>query len=79
MVNLPNHLDQEWQIDIKKSRAKPPLLIRQDLKAIGRAAMVQAEQVFRHREKKFSALYPVIFLLSGRKWSSITNIFSKLI
>lgn len=58
MVNLPNHLDQEWQIDIKKSRAKPPLSIRQDLKAIGKAAMVQAEQVFRHRGKEVQRSLP---------------------
>jgi len=52
MVDLPNHLDQEWQIDIKKSRARPPLSIRQDLKAVALNVMAHAEQVFRHRGKK---------------------------
>lgn len=51
IVNLPNHLDDEWQIDIKKSRARPPAYLRQDLKAIALSAMSQAEQIFRHRGK----------------------------
>lgn len=61
MINLPNHMDQDWQIDIKKSRAKPPLALRQDLKAIARAAMVQAEQVFRHRGKEVQRSLPKDF------------------
>ncbi|WP_281321904.1 ATP-binding protein [Flavobacterium aestivum] len=52
MIDLPNHLDQDWQIDIKKSRARPPLSSRQRLKAIAMATMTQAEQVFRHRGKQ---------------------------
>ena len=52
MIDLPNHLDQEWQIDIKKSRARPPVSLRQDLKAVALNVMTQAEQIFRHRGKK---------------------------
>jgi hypothetical protein len=51
MIDLPNHLDEQWQIDIKKSRARPPYNERQNLKAIGLSAMSQAEQVFKHRGK----------------------------
>jgi hypothetical protein len=61
MINLPNNLDHDWQIDIKKSRAKPPLSLRQDLKAIARAAMVQAEQVYRHRGKQVQRSLPKSF------------------
>lgn len=52
MINLPNNVDDEWQIDIKKSRARPPVYLRQDLKAVARTAMTHAEQVFRHRGKE---------------------------
>lgn len=52
MIDLPNHLDQDWQIDIKKSRARPPLSLRQNLKSIAVAAISQAEQIFRHRGKQ---------------------------
>lgn len=58
MINLPNHLDNEWQIDIKKSRARPPVFLRQELKAVANAAMVQAEQVFRHRGKEIQRSLP---------------------
>lgn len=51
MIDLPNYLDEQWQIDIKKSRAKPPYNERRNLKAIGLLAMSQAEQVFKHRGK----------------------------
>jgi hypothetical protein len=51
MINLPNHLDNDWQIDIKKSRARPPAYLRQDLKAIINTTVIQAEEVFRHRGK----------------------------
>lgn len=52
MIDLPNHFDQDWQIDIKKSRARPPASLRQNLKAIAMSTIVQAEQVFRHRGKQ---------------------------
>ncbi|MFT6923338.1 MAG: hypothetical protein ACJA1C_002351 [Crocinitomicaceae bacterium] len=58
MVDLPNHLDDEWQIDIKKSRARPPVYLRQELKAIAKNAMTQAEQVFRHRGKEIQRSLP---------------------
>ena len=58
MINLPNHLDQEWQIDIKKSRAKPPAHMRQGLKSVAFATMAQAEQVFRHRGKEIQRSLP---------------------
>lgn len=32
-IDLPNSLDAEWQIDIKKSVARPPLILREQLKA----------------------------------------------
>ena len=58
MIDLPNHFDEDWQIDIKKSRAKPPLSLRQDLKAIAMATMVQAEEVFKHRGKEVQRSLP---------------------
>ncbi|EPR65482.1 ATP-binding protein [Cyclobacterium qasimii] len=61
MINLPNHLDQDWQIDIKKSRARPPVWMRQNLKALATATMVQAEQVFRHRGKEVQRSLPEDF------------------
>ena len=48
-VDIPNSTDQEWDIDVKKSRARPPGGLRQDLARIGEAARSRALQVYRSR------------------------------
>lgn len=57
-INLPNSLDSEWQIDIKKSVARPPLLLRDQLKAYATKVRSQAVEVYRHKgkvlQRKFS-------------------------
>ncbi|MEX0732560.1 MAG: ATP-binding protein [Aquisalimonadaceae bacterium] len=50
-VDLPNSIDSEWQIDVKKSHAKPPGPLRADLKRIARRTREQAVQIYRHRGK----------------------------
>jgi hypothetical protein len=48
-INLPNDLDAEWQIDIKKSVARPPLHYRDQLKGYAAIVRAQAVKVYRHR------------------------------
>ena len=50
-VDLPNSLDSDWQIDVKKSRARPPGPLRADLKRIAKATRERAVQIYRHRGK----------------------------
>lgn len=50
-INLPNNLDSEWQIDIKKSIARPPLSLRGQLKAYAGKVRAQAVEVYRHKGK----------------------------
>jgi len=50
-INLPNSLDSEWQIDIKKSIANPPLNLRDQLKAYAGKVRSQAVEVYRHKGK----------------------------
>ena len=50
-VDLPNSLDSQWQIDVKKSRARPPGPLRDDLKRIAKTTRERAVQVYRHRGK----------------------------
>jgi hypothetical protein len=50
-INLPNSLDSEWQIDIKKSIAYPPLVLRDQLKAYAGKVRAQAVEVYRHKGK----------------------------
>jgi len=51
LVDLPNSLDGEWKIDVKKSVARPPPLIRYQFKRIARLTIEPAENVYRHRGK----------------------------
>lgn len=48
-VELPNSLDQEWQINVTKSRATPPLALRDDLRRIALRTREEAKKVYTHR------------------------------
>ncbi len=50
-IDLPNNLDNEWQIDIKKSVARPPTRIREQIIAIAKEVRVQALEVYRYKGK----------------------------
>jgi hypothetical protein len=50
-VDLPNSLDDQWHIDVKKSAARPPGPIRDDLKRIAAITRQRASEVYRHRGK----------------------------
>lgn len=54
LIDLPNTLDLEWQIDIKKSVARPPLNLRDQLKAYANKVRAQAVEVYRHKGKSIS-------------------------
>ena len=51
MIDLPNNLDNEWQIDIKKSVARIPVGLKEQLKAYASIVRAQAVEVYRHRGK----------------------------
>lgn len=51
MIDLPNNLDEEWQIDIKKSVARPPAGLKDSLKAYASLVRAHAVEVYRHRGK----------------------------
>jgi hypothetical protein len=51
-VDLPNALDQEWDIDVTKSRAHPPDRLRRDLARIGERTRSVAKRVYSHRGAK---------------------------
>lgn len=50
-VDLTNRTDDEWAIDVKKSTASPPRLIRNDLRRIAKLTRERAVDVYRHRGK----------------------------
>jgi hypothetical protein len=50
-IDLPNSMDQEWDIDVRKSRARPPGVLQDDLRRIARITRERAAEVYRHRGK----------------------------
>jgi len=50
-VDLPNSMDSDWNIDIKKSKARPPKQLKADLKRIARLTRSRATEIYRHRGK----------------------------
>lgn len=50
-IDLSNSADLLWQIDVKKSRARPPAALRRDLQRIARTARNRASSIYRHRGK----------------------------
>jgi hypothetical protein len=50
-IDLPNNLDGDWQIDIKKSIARPPSIYRDQIIALAKEVRNQALEVYRHKGK----------------------------
>lgn len=51
LVDIPNSMDDDWKIDVKKSVARPPDCLRKDFKNIARLTVDRATAVYRHRGK----------------------------
>ena len=51
-VDLPNALDHEWEIDVTKSRARPPEKLRRELIRIGECTRSVAKRIYSHRGSK---------------------------
>lgn len=48
-IDLPNTLDADWDIDVRKSRARPPGPLRDQLQTYATAVRRRALEVYRHR------------------------------
>ena len=48
-IDLPNTLDDLWELDIKKSTARAPVPLRESLTKIGKATRERAVEIYRHR------------------------------
>lgn len=51
-IEIPNALDHDWQIDVTKSRAIPPLALREELHRIGARSRSDAKRIYSHRGAK---------------------------
>jgi hypothetical protein len=78
-IDLPNTLDSDWQIDIKKSTARPPLACREQIRQYALAVRNRGVEVFRHRGKilttrkqqEFQPLW--LEKKQGQKYSFVIN------
>lgn len=48
-LDIPNSADSEWEIDIRKSRARPPVSVRETLTRLAEDTRARARRVFAHR------------------------------
>ncbi len=51
LVDIPNSMDHQWDIDVTKSRAVPPDALRAEFKHIAAITRRRASEIFRHRGK----------------------------
>ncbi len=57
-IDLPNYTDEAWQIDIKKSTARPPAAFKEQIASYAREVRSTAEQLYRHRGKAMKRNLP---------------------
>jgi len=50
-IDIPNSMDQQWEIDVKKSKTRPPDALRPYLKGIADKTRKRASDIYRHRGK----------------------------
>lgn len=67
-LDIPNDSDIEWQLDVKKSTARPPALLRERLTDLADNVRARARSVFAHRGKYGTRVTPVD--PSERPWVS---------
>lgn len=73
-IDITNNLDEEWQIDIKKSVARLPSFLRNRIKAYASGVRNQAVEIYRHRGKTVKVLPGQVFIplwlehKRGDKW-----------
>jgi hypothetical protein len=78
-IDLPNKLDTEWQIDIKKSKAYPPSVCREQLESYAKSVRSIGVEVYRHRGKilkqRAGQSFQPLWLEKKKdnKWSFVVN------
>ena len=66
-IDIPNAMDHLWSLDIKKSTAKPPAIIRDSLTDLAEAIRDDARRVFSHRGE-YGARNKATDVVIARPW-----------
>ena len=53
-ISLPNTSDEDWQIDVTKSKARPPEHLREEIRRIGSEARNRAKRVYSFRGERLT-------------------------
>ena len=53
-ISLPNTSDEDWQIDVTKSKARPPEHLREEIRRIGSEARSKAKRVYSFRGERIA-------------------------
>jgi hypothetical protein len=65
LVDLPNSMDEEWQVDVRKAHATPPPSLLGPLRRIARLTRQRASEVYRHRgqvlRRKHASAYQLVW------------------
>jgi hypothetical protein len=70
-LDIPNDCDADWHLDVKKSTARPPALLRDRLTELADNVRAQARSVFAHRGKYGKRTIPE--KQPERPWKSVTR------
>jgi len=68
-LDIPNTMDADWKIDVRKSTARPPVSVRKRLRELADQVRKQAREVFSHRGRGQSrkASEPIV-----RAWKEVS-------
>ena len=69
-VDIPNSMDEAWNIDVKKAVARPPGALRPDLVRIASATRSEAARIYRHRGKQGARAVPGAFAMVWQQAST---------
>jgi hypothetical protein len=67
-IDFPSSLDHDWQVDVKKSTARPPGELVEPLRRIAKATRAKADEVYRHRGKAISHRSSKAFVLGWQQY-----------
>lgn len=71
-LDISNDADEEWHLDVKKSTARPPALVRDRLTDLAEAVRAKARSVFAHRGK-YGGPRPPNTTTTERPWLSVVR------
>ena len=76
-IDLPNSLDSEWKIDVKKASAQPPRVIRDHLRNLISALGASSKRVYTHRGTRLTEANQIPVWQRAQKDGLITYVVNR--